>query len=94
VGRSAGVQETPTSVPKYSSRWPCLCNAWCVCPAPLKSSLRRRAAWALGQAPLGYHDAVREFKRQLLTKTLLAHGGEVITRPGPELQVREFPRLR
>lgn len=30
---------------------------------------------ALRQATLGYHEAVREFKRRLLTNTLAIHGG-------------------
>lgn len=44
-------------------------------PGLPKSFRRRKSVSIVGQATLGYHDAVREFKIQLLTSALVIHDG-------------------
>ena len=59
----------------------------------LPKSSRRGGAVSPRLAALGYHDAVREFRRQLLTNTLLAHGGNR-TRAAQALRLQRTYLLR
>ena len=59
----------------------------------LPKSSRRGRVVPPRPATLGYHDAVREFRRQLLTNTLLAHGGNR-TRAAQALRLQRTYLLR